>query len=713
MLKPTVRTPLALAVAVALSSGQVYAEAGALEEVIVTAQKREQNLQDTPVSVSAFGAAAIADQNIQDVADVSQYVPNVEIAETPGGSTGATISIRGSVSINPAVTWEPPVGIYVDGVFVAKNVGGLFDVAELERIEVLRGPQGTLYGKNTIGGAINLISKKPAEEFGGTLKISAGNYRYKEGFFSLNTGRLADRAAFNVALNVRKRDGFYENTSTAAGAVDDYKKLDTQAARIAGSFDITDRLEAYYIFDQSKKDNTPAFGQFDAAGSSFEKKDKGANDGSIEDSSSTSGHALHLTYDLADNITLKSITAYRSMSFEDAGDYDGTGVAGFHTRRDVDSDQVSQEFQLIGNADRFDYVLGAFYFKEESGAKNPFDIGGVEGLVKNGYGVDSQSYALYGQADYYLTDQWTLTGGARWTKEEKEAYIERVDGTGVGFGGNIPRTKAKDDWTNVSPMAVLTYAFSNEASAYFKVSKGWKAGGFNGEAQNVDIFKKSYDEETVTAFELGLKSRWMKDRLQLNAAVFQNNVKDMQLSNYLGAYSLIENAGEATVRGLELEVLAALTDSLTANLNYGYLDPKYDSFKDQAGNELKDVNKFPYAPKTKISAGLEYKQSLGFAHLVGRLDYSWVDKYYVYHEPATAELTKSGDYRLWNARIALEDIQVGTDESIEVAIWGKNLTNEEYRVNGVPVADQNGNFVGAANYYGDPRSYGIDVAYRF
>ncbi|WP_062263810.1 TonB-dependent receptor [Endozoicomonas arenosclerae] len=707
------RSPLALALSIALYGGQLYAETRALEEVIVTAQKREQNLQDTPIAISAFNVSAIEEQGIEDISDISQYLPNVEIAPSPGGNTGATISIRGLVTGNPAVTWEPSVGIYVDGVFVAKNVGGLFDVAELERVEILRGPQGTLYGKNTLGGAINLITRKPSEEFGGTLKLSSGNYDYKEGFFSLDTGRLAERAAFNIALSVRQRDGFYDNTSRASEAADEFKKLDTTAVRLTGSFDITDQLEAFYIFDQSKKDNTPSFAQLDLPGSRVERRREGANDGGIEDTSDTFGHALHLTYQLSDIITLKSISAYRSTKFKDAGDYDGTDVIGFHTVRDVESDQISQEFQWLGKSDRFDYVLGAFYFKEDSDALNPFHLFGNNNVVRNGYGVKSESHALFGQLDYYLTDQWTLTGGIRWTREEKEAFLQRQDNTpGSNFGGNISRLQARDDWSNISPTVALTYAFSDDTSVYFKVSEGWKAGGFNGEAPSVEAFKQSYDEEKITAFEAGLKSRWFNDRLQLNTALFQNNVKDLQISNFQGAYSLVDNAGRATMRGIELEAMAVLTNQLTFNLNYGYLDSKYDSYKDLNGNELKDTNRFTYAPENKISAGLTYHQDLGFANLTGRLDYSWVDTIYLSPNPVAAELTKTGDYRLWNARIALEEIKIGPEQTLEIAVWGKNLGDEEYRINGITVGGNN-NGTGAVNYYGDPRTYGIEAVYRF
>ncbi len=411
-----------------------------LEEVIVTAQKREQDLQDTPIAVSAFNAEAITDQGINDISDVSQFAPNVEIVESPGGSTGATIAIRGSTTINPAVVFEPTVGIYVDGVFVAKNAGGLFDVAELERIEVLRGPQGTLYGKNTVGGAINLITRKPGEEFGGTLRLGVGNYGYKDGFLSVDTGRLGDMAAFNISMNVRQRDGFYKNNSTNDAAADEFKKLDTKAMRIAGLFDLSDSLEAYYTFDKNKRDNTPAFGQLETLSDPVDRDEEGPLNGAFEDTSDNYGHALTLTYDLSDSVTMKSISAYRSMEFVDGGEVDGTDVASgsfavFHTRREVTSDQVSQELQWVGSADNFDYVLGAYYFNEDSDAKNPYKttFTGSEN-VENNYGVDGTSYALYGQADYYLDDVWTLTGGLRWTRETQQPPAKA--------GGSVLRTES-------------------------------------------------------------------------------------------------------------------------------------------------------------------------------------------------------------------------------------------------------------------------------
>lgn len=692
-----------------------------LEELVVTAQKREQNMQDTPISMAAFNAEAMEKQSISDISDAAQYMPNVMIAESPGGSTGATIGIRGSVTINPAVTWEPTVGIYVDGVFVAKNVGGLFDVAELERMEVLRGPQGTLYGKNTVGGAINLVTRKPGEEFGGTARVKVGNYNYSDVFLSVDTGKFGDVASFNIAVNKRDRDGFYDNEYSAPGVADKFKELDSTAARFAALFDVTDDLELYYTYDMSEKDNTPSFGQFDVLGERVKRKEKGELDGAKFDTSESQGHALHVTWGMTDELTFKSITAYRDMTFEDANDYDGQAAPyvapqnQFHTNRTFETDQFSQEFQLLGSFGMVNFVVGAYYFNENTDAQNPFIMELF--TVDNKYGVDSESVALFGQADWAVTDALTLTAGLRWTQEEKDAYLERQDPTGVFpggpfFGGNIARVEENDKWSNVSPMMVVSYLWNNGINTYFKVSQGWKSGGFNGEAADATIFANSYDPEKVTSYELGMKSRWFDNRLQANVALFHDNTKDMQISDYLGAYSEVRNAGEATVQGVELDFLMQITEGLAANVSYGYLDAEYDSFV-VGGVETKDTAKFRYAPKHSATVGFDYVTDVSVGELRGRIDYSFVDSHYLYDNPVNAELTRIKSYGLLNGRISIAEMDAGNGSTVEVGFWGKNLTNEVYRINGIPVADAVGNFVGAVNYYGDPRTFGADITFRF
>ncbi|MDC0088633.1 TonB-dependent receptor [Porticoccaceae bacterium] len=680
-----------LAVAVSAVMAMPAIAASTLDEIVVTAQKREQNLQDIPIALSAFDKTALEQQGISDIEDAGQYLPNVQIVESPTGSTGATISIRGSVTINPAVTWEPTVGIYMDGVFIAKNVGGIFDIAELERLEVLRGPQGTLYGKNTVGGAINLVTKKPTGEQGGKVTLGAGNYSAKTAAISLDSPMIADKASFNLSYMNKTRDGFDDNLATGKKL----KELDSEAGRLSVLVQASDNTTIQYSYDWSDVDNTPSLAQMVAV-PDYNRPASASMDGAIYDRSSTDGHSVIVTRDL-DNMQFKSITAHREMSFDDTVDLDGSAAVGFHTERHVSHEQFSQEFQLIASIGDIDLVGGLFYFNEKADANNPYDFGFAK--IRNNYGVDSVSLALYSQADWHVNDQLTLTGGLRWSREEKDFYMSHPDDFVAPFDA-----QSNDSWSNVSPSFVVSYAWNDDLTTYAKVADGWKSGGFNGESENITLAQTPYDEETVTSYEIGVKSRLNDDRIQLNVALFQNNITELQLSEFRGAsgYSFISNAGEATVKGFEVEMLAALSDNLQVNMNYGYLDAQYDQFL-AYGFDIKDTALFPYTPDNSFSAGLEYAVD----NFSVRMDYSHVDDHVAYYDQPSADATAIEGYSLLNARISLSGIGSLGSNGLKLALWGKNLTDEEYYLNGIPLGPV------ALNYFGNPRTVGVDVVYEF
>lgn len=687
-----------------------------LEVIEVTAQKRVQNLQELPIAVSVFNADSIRQKGISDVEDLSAFAPNVQISETPAGSTGATIAIRGSVTINPAITWEPTTGVYVDGVFVSKNVGGLFDVAAIERVEILRGPQGTLYGKNTIGGAINIITRKPSGELGAELRIGTGNYNFNDIYFTGDSDVINDKLSFNFTYNKKERDGFYDNLSEAAGATK-FKELDASSARFGALYEHSEDVSFYYTYDMSDKQLTPPFGQVFIPGAmpaeARNRQDSGALDGVTFDQSKSTGHALTIDWNLSHNVTIKSITAQRDIDYADTVDADGFDLLGFHTIRRVKHDQFSQEVQIIGSVGQFNYITGLFYMTEESDAENPFILG--FGTVNNFYGVEAESLAAFAHVDYQLSEKLTLTGGLRWTTEEKTLYIDRPDD--FSFAGFFPleRTNANDTWDNTTAMASINYQYSADINTYAKVSQGWKAGGFNGEAPTAELAVKPYDAEEVLAYEAGIKSRWLEQQLQANIAVFYNDISDMQMSEFLGAYSDIQNAGSATIKGLEVELVAAFSQSVTGNFNYGALSTDYDEFITYdiftgAPNDVTDTAAFPYSPETKWSLGLDYQTEtrLGDLHISG--NYSYVDEHFIYHNQPSADLTKVDSYNLLSARVTLSNIY---STNLELSLWGNNILDEEYIINGLPVADASGSFVGALNYYGNPATYGVEVSFRF
>jgi len=752
-----------LTLAVALVNGILAPSAmaiPALEEIVVTAQKREQSLQDTPIAISAFDAAAIEQQGISDVADIGQFTPNVQIAETPAGSTGATIGIRGSVTFNPAIYWEPTVGIYLDGVFLGKNLGGIFDIAELERVEVLRGPQGTLYGKNTVGGAVNLITRKPSGEFSGKVMAGVGNEGYYSVATSIDTPAVELAGGIlsaNIAALQQERDGIVENIDDPFGSAgagprssSDYKSVNNKVGRLVLNWQAGD-MELSYAYDHSKKKNTPTAGQLTdvPAGSALpvdftgdgtpdfffpvdgvlspylssdsKQVDHLSNNRSGYEISETRGHALQLSWAAGElgalgEVTFKSITAYREMDWADLIDIDGSPLDFFHSERDVEYDQRSQEFQMVGHTEQTDYVLGLYYFREKGTQYNPITFMAHYGFPTNHneLGIDNTSLAAFGQLDWrpaMFDDRVTLTLGLRWTKEEKVQTIYHPDSMPV-----IPLTEADKSWTNVSPSFVASWAVRDDINVYGKIANGWKSGGFNGEAQTQALFLQPYDPEQVTSYELGIKSRWSDNRVQVNAALFQNELEDMQFSVFVSggaAASTVDNAGKASIRGFELELMAQATDNLLLTFNYGYLDPEYkefidvDPFTGQSG-DFKDVRDFPYAGENTASLGVEYTfGEFAGGELSGRLDWSYQDDYVPYTNPTQNAVSQIEAYDLINARISLSDIPVGEDRSLQVAAWVKNLTDEEYRVNTIPFG------LWATSYFGDPRTYGVDLSYHF
>ncbi|MEQ8803831.1 MAG: TonB-dependent receptor, partial [Haliea sp.] len=457
------RKPVTLIVAACIGAGSANLVAQGLEEVVVTAQKREQTLQDAPISIAAFNADTLEQKGVSSIDDLGTSVPNVKITRSPSNTSAATIAIRGSATINPAITWEPTVGIYLDGVFIGKNVGGIFDIAELERVEMLRGPQGTLYGKNTVGGAVNLITTRPTGELGGKLRLGAGNHDLRTVYGTIDLPALelggAGEIMAKLTASVRKRDGLYDNVNDPFGnplanpvMIDEFNNLDNQVGRYDILWDMTDRFSLRYTWDYSDLDLAPSKNQLtfldpnDFAGINAllapyvtgdnENRDSVSLDQAKFERSKSISQSLFADYDAGTwgalgDVTLRYIGNTRKLSWDDDIDIDGSPVNLFTSARFIDYDQVSHELQMIGTTDRTNYVLGLYYFEEESDVFNPISFFGAFGAPTNNnrYGFDNDSFAVFGQVDWrpaaaVFQDRLTLTLGVRWTEETKDTYID-------------------------------------------------------------------------------------------------------------------------------------------------------------------------------------------------------------------------------------------------------------------------------------------------
>ena len=730
-----------------------------IDEIIVTSQKREQSVQDVPIAVTAIDADYIDSRNITSIKALSSLAPNVKIENTPGNTTGAQISIRGGVTINPALTWEPTVGLYFNGSYIGKTQGSVFDVADIERVEVLRGPQGTLYGRNTLGGAINIITAKPTGEFDAKLRVGVGNYDARSARASVNLGSLGPIKA-KVTGSIEKRDGFVKGVEnpfpgvTLAGPLStkEFENVDKKSLLVALSADLTDSLTLDYTFDYSEADQKPAFSQiinvspnniFDptfagyAGGGPFgglifgfpldqyvnsERQFTGTVDSEIFERSEVQGHNLTASLD-TDFGLLKSITSYRKMTWEDSLDLDGTPLPLANTQRLTDYDSFSQELQLTGETGRLNYVFGAYYFEDDGFTNNPQTFFGGASVFDSRAGFTTEAVAAYGQLEFAVTDALTLTGGLRYTEEDKTIDRANIAIAFTGLPPNTPfvpeGTTGKEKFTDLSPQLTLAYAASDDVNIYAKYAKGFKSGGFNGEAGSVAETLRPYDAETLDSFEAGVKTRFWDNRAQFNATAFVNKHEDMQLSVFTAegaAGSDVRNAGRATIKGLEFEGLLQASDDVLLRANMGLLDPKYKEFI-EFGRDVSDDRAFPHAPDVTASAGFDWNMvsgSWGDLTLTG--DANYISRYYTFpfalspQSPQPASNTRAPSRTLFDARLAWSNLPVA-GQDVEIAIWAKNLTNEEYVANFI---DFGPGFGGLTNgYFGPPRTYGVTLGIDF
>lgn len=733
------------------------AQSSALEEIVVTAQMREQSLQDTPISVTALGGDALLELGATDVSGVSDFTPGLLVTPTIGGSVNAGIAIRGAVNNSNNLSRDNAVGMYLNGVPISKTSGAIFDAVDLERVEVLRGPQGTLYGKNTIGGAINLVTKKPAGEFGGKLSVGLGNASLVETRGSIDTPTFGSMdeglGEFSARASgfYRERDGFYKNTHPSG---EDFDNRDQWGLRIDADWRISDQFSIQYGYDRFEADQRPPmlaltnsdtfayvipplYPLVDAA----TRKDRPssiANDNAITSEVEVEGHTLILSYDLPDtklgDLTLKSITGYRDLHTLSMSDFDGTALDLFRFTIENDFDQWTQEFQLLGSTERTEYVLGLFYYEDEWYTDNPrwqFQLGGDSFNVSQ-RGAKDTSVAAFGQMSWtpnMLNDRMEITVGARWTEEKKDTYnlaVNRAvydenpaDASGGVYvrhpggspvfdpRGNLIPVKTDDTWSEFTPMATVAWRFTDDINGYAKIATGFKSGGFNGVAATNASFLTPFDPETMTTYEIGLKSRLLDQRVQLNMSAFYNDYEDFQANRFVEEVLgiAIVNAGTANMQGVEIELTARATPNLDLILNYSYLDSSYDKFIGDDGTDVSSERYLAYAPENTVFASLKYTfDPFSFGTLSMRADYSWSDDYYIGIEDDPT--TNVDSYGLLNARIDLSAIPAG-DGELRISAWGRNLTDEEYWTSAINLT------VFTVNQWADPRSYGIEFAYQF
>lgn len=702
-----------VSLALALTASPALAQDdGGLEEIVVTAQRKSESLQDTPISIVAFSSTSLENKGIAGLSDLQTQVPNLQLTPFPNNATSPRVYIRGIGNNSDHHTQDPSVAVYVDGVYMARSQGLATEVADLERIEVLRGPQGSLYGRNATGGAINFITAAP----------KLGEWELKQSLTVGNLNQFKSRTLINIPVGETlaaqfsymrsSRDGVTENIGTGVKRFGDQ---DRTAYRAALRWQPTDSLELRYTYDRTEIGDTPAHA---APVSFYPVQTPRPKQGSpfVDDLQAndivSQGHALTATFDISPNAQLKSITAYRKLSSFTNQSF-LAGVFGDYAAADLSfdqkQDQFSQELQLVGQAGgRLDYAAGLYYFTEESeGFDTSFQLGFRN--IDRWIGAKNKAYAAYAQATYtppIADDRLHLTVGARWSRDDRTATYERDVYENDELIGSTPLTRGKQKFEDFSPSATIAFDVTDNVNSYVRVASGYKTGGYNIGASTPARFSEGFAPEDVLSYEWGIKSDLLNRKLRINAALFHMDYKDIQVNvpdpDQVSVLDVI-NAGKARVRGVELDMQMRPTQSLSFSFNYGYLDARYQEILYSDGTDITDNFVYITAPKHVVATSGEFRfprTSIGEFAIV--VDYNFQDKHYV--QPNDRRYI-TGDYALLNARLNLTDIPVPVGE-LRLSLWGKNLTGKDYYI-------AHGNLFAPGALYGDPRTYGLDLNFSF
>ena len=701
---------------------------GMLEEVVVTAQKREENLQNTPIAITAITESTIDDLDIANVVDLAGLAPNVHIINTPSNNTSATIAMRGGTTINPAITWEPTVGMYLDGVYLGKGQGSIFDVVDLERVEILRGPQGTLYGRNTLGGAINLISKKPSGA-GASAKVTIGNYGLKQTQFIADY-EIGENIFTKVVINNKKRGGYVKNAASPyqapQGVVPNttfHSELDTVDSK-GYKFTVAyegDKTSVNLSLDRTDQDNIPPFAQLTntipgwstAFGVGASPLTGGLLLWPIELFTNTSrqgvAHTNTPTYETSVvegtsltiaremNLgTLKAIWSKRKTDWNDRLDLDGGPFPIADTERHTNYDAETLEIQLSGSTDKVEYVLGYYALKDNAFTANPQSFFGGGNVFAQNYSGSGDSTALFGQLTIAVAENWDVTVGARSTEEDKAGFKEYV---------GIISASGKGSFDDTTGTFIISHDYSENTNLYFKVADGFKAGGFNAESSNPYEAATPYAPETISSTEFGLKGKYFNNRMMFNVAYFDNEHKDMQISyftaNAAAASEVINNS--ADISGLEIETTTLINDTTKLMVNLGTLNSEFTGNKVASdGYKLEQV---PYSPETTLYISLDKD----YGNYRMRLDHSRISEHptfpYNSKDPRAA-LTTLDSRGTTDFRLLTEPM-----ENLQLNFWIKNLTDKHHRMSSIPFGPGFGQLT--LSYFNAPRTIGMDLHYKF
>lgn len=713
-----------LATAVCLAPGLAFAQTantGALEEVVVTSERREGSLQTTPIAVSALNTAALENRGIESIDKLSGSVPNFQILPVTASPATIQINLRGAVDSSGAVlTDDAPVGFYVDDVYRPRLAGSNFQFSDIERIEVLRGPQGTLYGRNTLAGAVRIVTRRPGNTPWFNAEVAAGNYELRSGKASVGGPLVKDMIGLSASIVASSREGYYFNRAlnkTVGGA-------DAIAGHLNMSVFGVENFEAFFSLYASEDDNEGTIevpvrwpnvvnkraeqATFVAGGpyvTQTPNESLGRN--------SQFGGSANMAYSWT-GVQLRSITGFGRVKDRFKLDFSGgtspapgVYVSGFTRDAVADSSSFSQELQLLSRdtGSKLSWILGLYYFNEQGDQVFNDELAPGFRLLPSVFDLETTSQAAYGQATYQFTDALSITAGGRYTKDKKTGRV--VIQNGFAFPFRLANLNLSDEFSAFTPRLVLDYKFSDVTFGYASVSKGFQGGGFNSLAvADPAVVAVPYGNQTVVSYEAGLKTETFGRRLRLNAsafyAIYTGLQQTAQISTTTNSFA-IQNVGRATVYGVELEALASITPDLKAFANVGLMHDKYNRLTPGSSAAIARAKHIQSTPPYLVQVGFDWDRDVNFganalklragadAYLKGRR-YSDVGN--------TLETERQS---LWGGYVAVGT----TDGRLELKLSAKNLTDEAYIEGSTATTPTGGVLVSP------PRTYAVSLSYRY
>ena len=709
------------------------------EAIVVTARRREENLQDVPISVSVKTGDQLDQLGAQNITALQEQTPNLTLQVARGSNSTIIGFIRGVGQQDPLWGFEPGVGLYVDDVYIARPQAAVLDIFNVQRIEVLRGPQGTLYGRNTIGGAIKYVTEPLATDAGHlTARGAFGSYNQRD-FVVSGSIPLTDRLAVGGAIASLTRDGFGENLTTGA---EHYDK-NVLAFRLSADWNPTDDLSIRFSHDRVIDDSAPKHGHREAPNGALANyavlPDPYDTRAGIGDHNhvQTTGYSVTAQWDTSETLTFKSITAFREGNTDTLIDFDGTPDPTLDVPAWYGDQQFTQEFQALFNMGRLQGVAGVYYLNGVAAGAFDTGVGAINTTIYTTGKVDTQSIAAFTDLSFDITDQWAVSVGARWTRDERKGTVYRQNYTGIRspFFGNAAAVPGliRSNYTNeltfeeVTPRFSITYEPSDDLTLYASYGRGYKSGGFDmrGDVVLTPATVNGYDPEFVNAYEVGFHASMFQNRARISGDVFYSDYQDVQITRQEPApggtiASFVDNAAAATIKGVELEGTVFLTDHLNSVFSLGYVDGGYDEYHSNTvvANpapppativvpvDLSNITDIQNTPDWTASLAFNYTLPVYQGDLVFTPSMSYRSSYRMF-ETATPLLDEDG-YTLVNMDLTW----TRDDGRLKFGLHGANLTDELYHVGGY-------NFPGATfgnsiiAFYGPPRTVTATVEVRF